>query len=181
MPMHLTDSERTLVEQNMHLVDRVLKRYVHNPNQCGIFSYEDLYQYGSIGLCKAAANYEADRQTTFETYAYTLIRNEIFNKLEYATRRKMREVHMDSEMPCAELPLETDPDEDLASLLDAASQKASGVIAKGIKALRMQAEGYSCKEIGQLFGGVSDNNVSAWMSRARKYLLQDPVIAAYAP
>jgi DNA-binding CsgD family transcriptional regulator len=65
--------------------------------------------------------------------------------------------------------------------LDAAADNASGVTAKGIEAIRLQAQGYSCKEIGQLFGGAPDNHVSAWISRARKYLRQDPAIAAFVP
>ena len=181
MSLRLTDNQRTRVEQNMPLVARVLKSCVHNPNQCGIFSYDDLYQYGCIGLCNAASSYSEDGDATFETYAYLLIRNEIFKQLEYATRRKQREIYTEPEDASAILPSETDAGDGLDSLLCTMASNTSGIIAKGIEAIRLQAQGYSCKEIGQHFDGASDNNVSAWISRARKYLRQTPAIAELAP
>jgi len=180
MSLRLTDAQRIQVEQYLPLVTRVMVDCVHGPT--GIYDWNDLVQYGRIGLCKAAATYEEGRNAVFETYAYVLIRNEIYDALGYATRRKQRESayeDMDT-MPMDDLP-EAEPGGNLAELLDAAAGSASGVTAKGIEALRLYAQGYSCKEIGHLFGGVSDNNVSAWMSRARKYLRQEPTIAAFAP
>ncbi|MCL2301286.1 MAG: sigma-70 family RNA polymerase sigma factor [Firmicutes bacterium] len=180
MSLQLTDAERARVEQYLPLVTRVIKDRVHNPNQCGMYSYDDLVQIGCVGLCKAATSYVEGPQATFKTYAYRLIRNEIFNELEYATLRKDREVYMDQEL----LPDERYDDvrlgDSLDSLLDAAAKNASGITAKGIEALRLQAQGYSCKEIGKRFDDASGNNVSAWISRARKYLRQDPAIAAFA-
>ena len=41
--------------------------------------------------------------------------------------------------------------------------------AKGIRALRLMADGYSAREIGEQMG-ASANNVTAWVSRARQYL-----------
>ena len=179
MSLKLTDAQRAQVEQYLPLVTRVMIDCVHGPT--GIYDWNDLVQYGRIGLCKAAATYEEGRRAVFETYAYVLIRNEIYDALGYATRRKRREIYVDMDtMPMDDLP-EDEPGGSLAELLDAAAGSASGVTAKGIEALRLYAQGYSCKEIGQFFGGVSDNNVSAWMSRARKYLLQEPAIAAFVP
>ena len=179
MSSRLTDAQRTQVEQYMPLVTRVMKECVHGPT--GIYDWDDLRQYGYIGLCNAAATYDESRNVLFETYAYMLIRNEIYKALEYATRRKQREIAMEPEKLSQEASLDSDPDTDLITLLDAAAADASGVTSKGIEALRLHAQGYSCKEIGQHFGGAPDNNVSAWMSRARRYLRQDPAIAAFAP
>ena len=179
MYSQLTDVQRIQVEQYMPLVKRVMKNCVHGPT--GIYDWDDLYQYGCIGLCDAAATYDESRNVLFETYAYTLIRNEIFNALEYATRRKKRELSLDTETMPQETSLSSEPDADLSALLDAVAGNASGVVAKGIEAIRLQAQGYSCKEIGQRFGGKSANNVSAWISRARKVLRQNPAIAAFAP
>jgi len=179
MSFQLTDAQRTQVEQYMPLVKRVMKECVHGP--AGIYDWNDLYQYGCIGLCNAAATYDDSRNVLFETYAYTLIRNEIFNALEYATRRKKREISLDTESLPQEASIAPEPENGVAALLDAAAAGATGVTAKGIEAIRLQAQGYSCKEIGQCFGGASDNNVSAWMSRARRRLRQNPEIAALAP
>jgi RNA polymerase sigma factor (sigma-70 family) len=177
--MSLNDLQRKLVEENMGLVSGVIKDCVHNPNDVGIFSYEDIYQIGCIGLCDAAVSYKADRGAKFDTYAYILIRNRIFTQLEYATLRKKREQLLDpDEVPESR---QTEPDFDsftgLEELLTELERNADGIIAKGIAALRLQSQGYSCKEIGQRFGGVSDNNVSAWISRARQYLRKQPEIA----
>ena len=179
MSLQLTDAQRTQVEQYMPLVMRVMKECVHGST--GIYDWYDLRQYGYIGLCNAAATYDDSRNVLFETYAYMLIRNEIYKALEYAARRKQREITMEPEKLPQEASLDPGQDTDLAALLDSAAADTSGVTSKGIEALRLHVQGYSCKEIGQLFGEASDNNVSAWMSRARKYLQQDPAIVAFAP
>ena len=46
---------------------------------------------------------------------------------------------------------------------------ASGVTAKGFQAIRLLAQGYTSREIGERFG-VKANLVCAWVSKARKYL-----------
>ena len=66
--LKLTAEERSIVEDNMGLVGRVIKDKVHLPS--GLFTYEDLFQIGCIGLCKAAAT---DRGGCFSTYAYRCI------------------------------------------------------------------------------------------------------------
>jgi len=176
MSFPLTDAQRAQVKQYIPLVTRVMKDCVHGPT--GMYDWNDLFQFGCIGLCNAAATYEEGRKAEFETYAYTLIRNEIYTALEYATRRRQREIPMEPES-VAFLPApEPEPSNEAADLLDAAARKASGVTAKGIVAIRLHAQGYSCEEIGLRFGGASGNNVSAWMARARKRLRQDPNLAA---
>ena len=52
--MTLTQPQQRKVEQNLGLVGKVIKDKVHNPGQNSIYSYDDLYQIGCIGLCKAA-------------------------------------------------------------------------------------------------------------------------------
>jgi RNA polymerase sigma factor (sigma-70 family) len=178
--MSLNDLQRKLVEDNLGLVSDVIKKCVHSPNDIGIFSYEDIYQIGCIGLCDAAVSYRADRGAKFDTYAYILIRNRIFTQLEYASLRKNREqlIEPDEILETRQTEMSFDSMNDLAQLLADLERNAGGVIAKGIAALRLQVEGYSCKEIGQRFGGASDNNVSAWISRARQYLRKQPELAA---
>ena len=181
--MPLSTEQQKLAETNMGLVGQVITDCVHDPNQAGMFNYDDLFQIGCVGLCKAAETYDPDGRARFSTYAYMLIRNEIYKKLEYATLRRNREQIVDPD----DIPNRNGDDFDfceriaaLDELLDAAAASVTGVTAKGIAAIRLQAEGYSCKEIGQRFGGVSANNVSAWISRARKHLRNDPAIAAMA-
>jgi len=110
-----------LIEENMGLVGRVIKDRVRNINSIGLYTYDDLFQFGCIGLCKAADNYRFGNGR-FSTYAYILIRNEIFKALEYATLRRNRENIMDPiELPCSDVPgLPDDPPHDLFSALNAA-------------------------------------------------------------
>ena len=89
--MMLSDAQQIMVEENLGLVRAVLSRCVNNPGSMGIYSYDDLFQIGCIGLCKAAAQYQPGR-AVFSTYAYITIRNHIYNALAYATYRQEKEV-----------------------------------------------------------------------------------------
>ena len=167
----LTDAQRVLVEENMGLVGKVIKDCLKGPRANGSYTYDDLFQIGCVGLCKAA---QTDRpgRGAFSTYAYLLIRNEIYNELERGTRYAR-------EVSSCYLELEDDPHQEsydqrircseLMALLDRAEAAATGITAKGIRALRMMSEGYSCKEISAHYGTTA-NNITAWMSKARKYL-----------
>jgi len=182
--MSLTAEQQKLAEENMALVGQVIKERVDNPHKIGIFTYKDLFQIGCIGLCKAAETYDSTGNVEFSTYAYILIRNEIYKSLEYATVRRRREQILDPEdtVFAADDPfISAEYATELGSILDRLETETTGVLSKGIAALRLQAQGYSCKEIGRRFGGASDNNVSAWIAKARKYLKDDPVIASMAP
>ena len=139
----LNDEQRILVEENMGLVGKVIKDCLQNPSAQGCYTYDDLFQIGCIGLCKAA---QTDRpgRGAFSTYAYILIRNEIYNELERGTRYAR-------EVSSCYLELEDDPRQEdyeqqlrcreLMSLLDRAEATATGITAKGIRALRMMCDG----------------------------------------
>ena len=178
--MPLNKKQQKLVEDNMGLVGTVIKENVKNINNIGMFTYQDIFQIGCLGLSKAALNYNASR-SEFTTCAYIYIRNEIFNALEYATSRRRKEIITDVENIFDLIPTQDDIENiplGLDNMLDAARKRATGVVAKGIDAIRMMAVGYTCKEIGEIMGGVSANNVTAWISKAREFLSDDPDIAA---
>jgi RNA polymerase sigma factor (sigma-70 family) len=176
--MRLDDERCALIEENMGLVGRVIKDKVRDAGNVGIFTRDDLFQIGCMGLCKAAASYRPG-VGRFSTYAYVSIRNEIFSALEYATLRKKRESVTDpNELPGPNAPeLPDGVSEELSRALDAAYTTASGVTAKGVMAIRLLALGYTHREIGERMG-ASANNVSAWVARARKYLRTRPDIVA---
>ncbi len=99
----LTELQQRKVEENLGLVGQVIKERVHGVGQIGIFSYDDLFQIGTIGLCKAV---QTDRpgKGAFSTYAYRIIYNEIMTQLDYATLRRQRERATDpAELPCMTL------------------------------------------------------------------------------
>ena len=171
--MKLNEQQRQVAAENMGLVGKVIKDKVHSPNQLGIYTYDDVFQIGCIGLCKAAAT---DKGGCFSTYAYRLIWHEICSALIYASRRSAEELLTDPEV--MEFPArygETmfEDSIELNNLLDMAESQAEGVTAKGIRAIRLMADGYTCREIGEQMG-ANANNVTAWVSKARKYLKTNP-------
>ena len=83
----LTNEQQIKVEENMGLVGKVIQDCVHTLGTGCIYDYDDLFQIGCIGLCKAAQTDQPGYNVAFSTYAYRLIRNEIYTQLEYATRR----------------------------------------------------------------------------------------------
>ncbi len=60
------------IEENMGLVHLCAKRFINRGTE-----YEDLIQIGSVGLLKAAANFDVDRGLKFSTYAVPVIMGEI--------------------------------------------------------------------------------------------------------
>lgn len=88
--MVLTGIQQKKVEANLGLVHKVIHDKIHSVGQA--YSYDDLFQIGCIGLCKAAAT---DKGGTFSTYAYRLIWNEICDAMIYAARHSMGELLAD--------------------------------------------------------------------------------------
>lgn len=171
--MRLTEEQCQLVTDNMGLVGKVIQDKVHSPNQLGIYTYDDIFQIGCIGLCKAAAT---DKGGCFSTYAYRLIWHEICNALIYASKRSAAELLTDPKtmgFPARDGEDVFGDSIELQNLLDTAERQAEGVTMKGIQALRMMADGYTCREIGKQMK-ASANNVTAWISKARKYLKSNP-------
>lgn len=170
----MTKEQQEKAAANMGLVHKVIRDRLHPPYQAGLYSYEDLVQIGSIGLCKAAAT---DRGGTFSTYAYRLIWNEICDALAYATRRQAREtlcdvtpfVPAEQEISAAQ----TDQKVDIERMLACAKADAPPSTAKGIEAMQMMSNGYTSREIGERMG-ASDKLVCAWVSKARKFLKSQP-------
>ena len=76
----------------IRLVQKVINDKIHGPYQLGIYTYDDIFQIGCIGLCKAAAT---DKGGTFSTYAYRLIWNEVCDALIYSTKRHATEFSSD--------------------------------------------------------------------------------------
>lgn len=172
----LTPEEQVRVEENMGLVGDVLKKYIHAPPPGSVYSKEDLYQIGCIGLCKAVKSDKGAHAGAFSTYACRLIRNEIYDALEYSTRRGREMATDPGEMPQVRLEDELEQHVLCGALLDQFSRAevlATGTAAKGLQAIRLLAAGYSNREIGEQFG-VPANHVTAWVAKARKFLAAMP-------
>ncbi len=111
--------------------------------------------------------------------AYKLIWHEICDALNYANRRRVEIVQEEPYIESAALPDErvTELRLDIVSALNSARPFAPPSVVKGLDAMLLLAEGYSCREIGERLG-ASDNLVTAWVSKARKFLKDRPQSAA---
>lgn len=177
--MKLNAEQQKVVDKNMGLVGQVIKDKVHGVGQLGIYSYDDIFQIGCIGLCKAAYT---DKGGCFSTYAYRLLWNVICSALIYASKRTATEHPTDPELLAKGYPMEEfslDDYTNIDAILGKALHETSGVTAKGIEAIRLTADGYTSREIGELMG-VTANNVTAWISKTRKFLKQRPEFQSLA-
>lgn len=173
----MTQDQQYLVERNMGLVGKVIKDKVHGLGQLGVPSYEDLYQIGCIGLCKAAIS---DKGGCFSTYAYRLIWNAICDELIRATRLSGKEQPFDSlEDPIDDIQKDALDTFDLRLALQQAKDSAQGVTAKGIHCLELTAQGYSSQEIAAIVHAEAAT-VRMWMTKARRYLRSIPELRQYA-
>ena len=175
--MTLTKEQQKKVEENMGLVGKVIRDKVHGTNRLGIYTYDDIFQIGCIGLCKAAAT---DKGGCFSTYAYRLIWNQICDALIYATRRQETELLISDEL----LQVEAAGEEhfstlqyDLETALVSVRNSASPSIQKGIDALQLMSQGYSSEEIGAKLN-AAPNVIRALASKARKHLKNCPEMQA---
>lgn len=75
-----TDSEETLVENNLKLVHHYANKYLNTG-----YTHEELYAEGLMGLLKAARTWNASK-SKFVTYASTCINNEILMLLRKSRR-----------------------------------------------------------------------------------------------
>lgn len=175
--MKLTAEQQKLVEDNMGLVGTVIKDKVHFP--AGIYTYDDLYQIGCIGLCKAVVT---DRGGCFSTYAYRLIWNEICDALIRSSRQSRYEYSVEDTsaqwVPWAPSTGSISQLE-LQILIETAKQKATGMTAKGIECLELSVAGYKSREIGALMN-AEPSAVRMWMTKARRFLMsQREICDAY--
>lgn len=176
--MTLAPEQQRVVEENMGLVGKVIKDKVHGLGQSGGYSYDDLFQIGCIGLCKAAAT---DKGGCFSTYAYRLIWNEICDELIRATRLKQREQVTDTIGILKDTERhQSNPlaGSDLRHTLAQAKGKAKGTTAKGIFCLELTIQGYSSQEIGAIVN-AAPATVRMWMTKARRFLNDIPNLREY--
>ena len=176
--MTLTSEQTRIVEENMGLVGKVIKDKVHGLGQPGTPEYDDLFQTGCIGLCKAAVT---DKGGCFSTYAYRLIWNEICDELARNTRLIQKEQGsnaIDAVVDADIYSRDMLHAAELHQTLQQAKANASDAAAKGITCLELTVQGYNSKELAKLFQAEAAT-VRMWMSRARRYLQSIPELREY--
>ena len=178
MGFSLSDEQRKLVEKNLAVIDQVIRRKISMNREIPGMEYDDLYQIGAIGLCKAAAKYQKKENATFETYAFQVIKNELLDHVRGVLRKEAAKTEFISDEKAylrhvqriqRELSLND------SSPIDILLEKRNGVsetTRKGINAMVLQMQGYSGMDIAEKYD-VKPNYVAACISRARKYLQND--------
>ena len=168
-----------LVEQNLNLVQRVIKFEIAvNRNIVGL-EYDDLFQEGCIWLLHAARTFNSER-SKFATYAPKVIRNGLISycrrNINYQTAL-MPSIDDDTNGIQRSNAILDDFDSwmsmsDMLDMLESAKRNCTDSIVRGIEALEYRARGMTNKEIAQMLN-VPPNYVSVWIDRAKKKLLRD--------
>lgn len=181
----LTEEQRTLAEQNLHLVRWTVQKYINIREEVEGLGLEDLCQEGAVALCHAAATYQAG-PVQFKTYAVPVIRNHLVDHCRRVMARQKNmptlslDTPLDEDKPPSQLPLASDITEEWASelyvsrVLEHGKRTYSGVAKLGFEALELKIKGYSGADIARLYH-TKPNHVGAWISRAAEKLRSDSV------
>lgn len=171
----LNDEQRKQVEEHLYLVKYTINRLLFfeiDPQD-----YDDFYQIGSIGLCKAALTFKEDYGFSFKTYACRCIRNEIGmeRRRQVAQRKAAVVISFDQSMttdddglaPCEIVTdkedIETTLRYQLLKRLLKEAPKREGDITRYMYA------GYTQEEVGEVLG-ISQSFVSRLFRRCKKKL-----------
>ncbi|WP_286076993.1 sigma-70 family RNA polymerase sigma factor [Thomasclavelia cocleata] len=184
--------DKALIEQkfneNMNLIHFVINNFVQNKeNLTGLCTREDLFQVGSMALCHAITTYN-EKTGAFSTYATNVIKNRIYNALRDSKDRILDSSANidddDSDFIESNISLRYNEYEKVEDELFEINQKEvlyniakrySGISQKGVIAIQLMTQGYSCKAIAKVFD-TDEKNLTAWISRARTKLKNEPEI-----
>lgn len=173
----LTNEERTLVETNLYLVNKIVHYNIHIHESIQGLGYDDLYQIGCEALCHAAQAYSPEKNASFPTFAKVVVYNRLLTHCNKAVKTQTPLEYLDA-------PLEDESSLTLADTLpgnshnaysdveaymifDEAMQRYHGVYRKGLYALHLRHQGHTNMEIADYFG-TKPNHITAWISFATK-------------
>ena len=166
----LTADQQRLVEENLTIVECVL-RFDINANPCVAgLGYEDLYQEGCVGLCNAALTFDPARGS-FASYARRVVQNGLVGYCRSLTGKQSRMTPLAEIESTALAALEVqhsvscNAECETSLLLTAAESQYSGVTRKGVHALALQVSGMPLTAVAVRMS-APPNHVSAWISRA---------------
>ena len=171
--MPMTQYQQNLITDHLDLPYTIaqcrVKSYTMIQNE-----YEDLCQEGNLALCNAALHYREGSSATFRTYASCAIQNRINRYLKNHKKFPVLSVTdnpLPDKEPITEYDVFNDPLEkmEISMLLTSIKSQYQGVTSKGIDALLLYVLGYDLQEISQIYQ-VTPNNISAWISKAKKAL-----------
>ena len=178
----LNDEQRALVEQNLHLIDIIIRKHISVNESVRGLEYDELYSTGCMALCVAAFTY--DGSVKFVTYASRVIQNRLIDQCRKASREHKQTLSLDNTL--------ADGDDDFGDviaddsntvgdmiakadsdrIISDAKRRYKGAVLKGVEAIELRLKGYSGAEIAKLYG-VGNNNVTSWISKATAKLRID--------
>ena len=182
----MTEQECHLVEAHMALVETVIQRHITVRPEIPGMEHDDLFQVGSLALCRAAQRY--DGRCQFSTFAYIVVKNALLDHCRSIMGKSGRTIALDqsddedggsllNRIADRQSVPDTVEARDLLRALAKARKQYRGVARKGVLALEMQVYGYTTREIAELYG-VRSNVVAAWVSRARQMLKKERTLSA---
>ena len=176
MNIHLNAEQRKMVEENLSVIQKVISKHVMLNESVDGMGYDDICQIGSIGLCKAAVTYRSGSDASFQTYAFSVVRNEIYNHLRSIVNKqkaKLTDIAEEQALVSSEqTPEERIADQAALDALRLSKERYQGVAKCGIEALELKLKGYSGAEIAKMYQ-VKPNYIAACICRAVKYLKKD--------
>jgi RNA polymerase sigma factor (sigma-70 family) len=179
----LNEEQKKLVENNLDIVERTIKNHITILENIYGFSYDDLFQEGSIILCKAAVTYNGEL-AQFDTYALVVVKNGL---LTYCKKMWKKHKYVVSLNDMSDLENESDTfpndyvedkynsiisDLNIFDMFESIKFEYDGITRLGIEALELKVKGFTGAEIAKLWG-VKQNHVGAWITRAKRKLYQN--------
>ena len=174
----LSDYQKTLVTEHLNVIDKVLNKEMMFSDKDPDFDYEDLYQIGAIGLCKAARSYHSDSESSFSTFSYEVVKNEL---IDYYRKNKLDKKINIQYLNDSKLEIKRDTghviekevlDKYYLQALSATKGEYKGITRLGIEALELRLQGYSAGDIAKA-RNVKPSYITSCISRARKKLKVD--------
>lgn len=185
--MKMTEYQRRLVEENLGIVDWVIRCRIRVSGQ-PLLTYEDFYQIGCEALCRAAMKYNPN-QGSFEPFGSRYVYNAMIDHCRRENSHSFHSAEFTVDEDGEPSLFRTVGEEDncdssiaakhLRAILAEYSKACSGIMKRGIEAIELKSLGYSTNEIADRYG-TTVNNVNAWISRARSRLRSDPRLAAFS-
>lgn len=170
----MTDAQRALAEKHLQLVTWVLNNRVPYWRRD---EYDDMWQSGAIGLCKAAMLYDESVGVKFGTYAAVFIRGEIID----AGKRSKRQAEQAGDARLEDIVLvgshvvtladqipDKEDGEAMARML-ILSETLDRIKGRQREVLSLDLAGYGQDEIGRMIG-ISQPGVSRSLTRSRKLI-----------
>ena len=173
----MTDEQRALAEAHLQLVTWVLNNRVAFWRRD---EYDDMWQAGAIGLCRAARLFDESKGVKFGTYAAVFIYGEMID----SGKREQRRAKIAGDARLEDIVLHGKDD---VTLADTIQDKEDGRAIEALLILRdmlsrikgkerialdMAIDGYGQEEIARRVG-VSQPGVSRILKRSRKLIADE--------